>query len=429
MRLRATGGLLAAVALGVFGMCGVSFARPAPDASFGMGGRFVSAPLGSEDAQVAAVARQPDGKLVLAGRTGLHAGPDNSPSSPLLVRLLSSGQPDPAFGAGGLVRPALTGDAFSAVAVQRDGKLVAAGSSTQGFVLARYLSDGSPDPGFGVGGVVHTPVGRYRAGQVKALVVLSDGRIVAGGSGQTVADLSEESRETNTSFALARYRPDGSLDRAFGSGGVAITRRGRGGDTSEIAVLLRRRDGSLIAAGTGNGAISDGDEQDYLALAKYKPNGRLDGHFAGHGLLVDRNRCGINSAVPAAHGRILVAGVPEVCQNSGPPLWRFLADGRLDRGFGRRGQARGAPRAADGYIGVFLRARGRIVVVGQSRIIGFHRSGAFDRSYSGPAGVAYGDSDSPSAALVEGTRRIVAVGSTVNATGTPDTLFAVRYRL
>src|SRR5437763_1890088 len=57
------------------------------------------------------------------------------------------------FGTAGEVRTDFGGDdSASAVAVQGDGKIVAAGASGSDFALARYLPDGHLDQSFGKGG-------------------------------------------------------------------------------------------------------------------------------------------------------------------------------------------------------------------------------------------------------------------------------------
>src|SRR5256885_15166663 len=78
-------------------------------------------------------------------------------------RLLSAGQLDPTFGAGGAVTTDFVGDVddrASAVAVQADGKYVVAGSVARPwdaesvFGVARYNVDGTLDASFGDSGRV-----------------------------------------------------------------------------------------------------------------------------------------------------------------------------------------------------------------------------------------------------------------------------------
>jgi uncharacterized delta-60 repeat protein len=94
------------------------------------------------------------------------------------------GQLDPSFGGDGKVTTAFAGDAGANAAVVQDGKVVAAGSamagSTVDFALARYRRDGSLDRTFGTGGRVTTDFGGGGA-QATALVVQADGKLVAAG--------------------------------------------------------------------------------------------------------------------------------------------------------------------------------------------------------------------------------------------------------
>jgi uncharacterized delta-60 repeat protein len=67
---------------------------------------------------------------------------------------------------------------------------------------------GDLDPSFGTGGLVTSDVGAMS--QANAVAVQTDGKIVAAGSTTTA---------NQPAFALARYNPDGSLDATFGTGG------------------------------------------------------------------------------------------------------------------------------------------------------------------------------------------------------------------
>jgi uncharacterized delta-60 repeat protein len=106
-------------------------------------------------------------------------------------------------------------DAINALAIQPDGKIVAAGYSIdhgyQRFALARYNRDGSLDSGFGTGGIVTTSLGALDSA-IFGIALQEDGKIVAvGGRGLGMG---------GPDYAVARYRTDGSLDLGFGSGGA-----------------------------------------------------------------------------------------------------------------------------------------------------------------------------------------------------------------
>src|SRR6266536_6144139 len=169
----------------------------------------------------------------------------------------AAGALDPTFGIGGEVTTDFGGsDSAQAVAIQSDGKILAAGLSGAGdFALARYNADGSLDPSFGSGGKVTTDFGGFDLALGVALQ--SDGKIVAAGQGGSSFD-----------FALARYNADGSLDTSFGSGGKVTTDFGVFDAATAVAI---QRDGKIVATGS---TFSSGFQQ--FALARYNADGSLD---------------------------------------------------------------------------------------------------------------------------------------------------------
>lgn len=174
------------------------------DRSFGNRGRVVTR-VGDLGTQAVALVVQPDGKLVLTG--GARVGRD---SGFALVRYSADGKLDPSFGRGGMAFNGV--GVVEALAIQRDGKLVTAGSATgryRKFSLSRFLEDGSVDESFGRSGRLVTD---FRAGAIaEAVVVQPDGKIVAAGT------------VLWRDFALARYTSSGKLDGSFGSGGKVRT--------------------------------------------------------------------------------------------------------------------------------------------------------------------------------------------------------------
>ena len=128
------------------------------------------------------------------------------------------GDPDSTFASDGIVTTdfAPTGNDFGeAVAIQPDGKIVVAGTSFNGstyvFALARYSTNGDLDPTFGSGGRVTTAIGNMDD-RATAVAIQPDGKIVAAGSSFT--------NGTGYGFALVRYNPDGSLDNTFSGDGI-----------------------------------------------------------------------------------------------------------------------------------------------------------------------------------------------------------------
>ncbi|HEX6397268.1 MAG TPA: Calx-beta domain-containing protein, partial [Steroidobacteraceae bacterium] len=98
------------------------------------------------------------------------------------------------------------------LAQQADGKLLALGTLS----MMRYNADGTPDASFGNAGKVDIVTSGSALDTMNAFAVQSDGKIVVVGH-TTVANV------PNDNWVMFRYKPDGSLDTSFGSGGRVET--------------------------------------------------------------------------------------------------------------------------------------------------------------------------------------------------------------
>jgi uncharacterized delta-60 repeat protein len=233
------------------------------DATFGVGGKVVTRlPWGI----VNAIGVQPDGKIVAAGSA---VTPDGSGREFTLVRYDSDGSIDAGFGSGGKVVWPTVIEAAD-VAVQSDGKIVAAGSSFSpwGPAIARYNPDGALDPSFGTGGTVTAAFGTWTV-TIGSLAVQQDGRLVV--AGETTAGTAEDRQ-----FALVRFTAAGALDTAFGSSGWVFT--DWGGTTDSAADVVVDGKGRLVVAGQSNAAGSA-----RFAIARYTAAGALDSTFGSAG--------------------------------------------------------------------------------------------------------------------------------------------------
>ena len=322
------------------------------DTNFGTDGKVRTA-FGTSNDQAFAVAIQTDGKIVAAGTTG--AG-----SAFALSRYDTNGNLDTSFGTGGKVTTAIGNSAVArGLAIQADGKIVAAGYSDTGtgyvFALARYETNGSLDTSFGTGGKVTTAIGNSAA--ARGLAIQTDGKIVAAGYSDTGAA---------TVFALARYETNGGLDTSFGIGGKVTTTIGTGAVALDLAI---QADGKIVAVGNaGNGTNID------FALARYNTDGSLDASFGLGGKVTTAfGPAGEGSLAYAvaiqADGKIVAAGY-----SSDPalypadtifPLARYNIDGSLDTGFGSGGKVTTAFEARLGYAtAAAIQTDGMIVAAG-----------------------------------------------------------------
>ena len=209
----------------------------ARDPSFGTGGtRPID--LGGTFEVATAVAIQPDGKIVVAGRATL-----NNVSYALAARLTPTGAPDPSFGAGGIALLTTADGGYArALAIQPDGKIVMAGATllNRDATVHRLTPGGAPDGSFGIGGIVRLDSGDSE--DAHALALQPDGKILV------AAEASANARAL-----LYRLRPDGSRDAGFGENGMRII---GGGDVPAYALALQG-DGGILLAGNDSKADQD----------------------------------------------------------------------------------------------------------------------------------------------------------------------------
>jgi len=169
---------------------------------------------------------QADGKIVAAGIS------QNAMIAQLaVVRYTSAGVLDNSFGTNGKYTVSIDGhdsQAYS-VATQPDGKIVVSGSylnsevnANLDFVVMRFTTAGSPDPGFGSAGVVTTGVGT-EDDEAYSVAVQLDGKIVAGGDIYVPSQIGFD-------IGVVRYTAAGVLDNTFGTGGKAIIDMNSGSD-------------------------------------------------------------------------------------------------------------------------------------------------------------------------------------------------------
>jgi uncharacterized delta-60 repeat protein len=254
------------------------------DPTFGTGG-IVQTAIGSS-AMADAIVLQPDGRILLAGWS--------YPEGLALARYAPDGTLDSSFGTEGVA----TGPDVAAhgVALQADGKIVVAGRlSDSAFALVRYNADGALDTSFGQAGVTTGP-----PGEAEALAIQPNGRIVVAGYGP------DPERADRNDFTLARFNPDGTPDLGFGSGGVVRTRIGL--TAGALAVALQS-DGRIVAAGGSNPDATPPYRA--MALARYLPNGTLDRTFGSEGIVSTPIAAGFTGGSDLAlqpDGRIVVTG-------------------------------------------------------------------------------------------------------------------------
>jgi len=305
------------------------------DASFGKGGKIIEdLSAGYDDAFALVV--QADGKLVVGGLATDRIA---------LVRYNPDGSSDFSFYSRTMIsRSKVGGIVVHALALQGDGKIVAAGRSSYNrglnseFALVRYTPDGNLDPTFGSGGKVTTRI--RTVDSADAVVLQPDGRIVVAGVSSGGRDLE---------FAVIRYTPDGSLDPTFGSGGKAVTAMGSRGGAGHLfgpQYIYGRVYGGIALQSDGK-VVGVGSTDEGVILLRYNSDGGLDPSFGTDGKAVIR--IGTTGDVARAltlqqDGKIVVAGG----SRNEFALVRYSPDGGLDPTFGTGGKV--TTRIGAGYM-------------------------------------------------------------------------------
>jgi uncharacterized delta-60 repeat protein len=208
---------------------------------------------------------QPDGKILVAGFSWA-APPRRGEAS--LIRLQANGSLDSSFAGNGIITRDWSpdNDEGAAVLLQPDGKIILVGNArdigTNYIVVERFLSDGQPDPSFGLGGQANNPA--TAGGWCHTALLMPDGRIVVGGA-----------RHYGNGFfslmSLHAYRPDGTPDASFGDHGRITTSIGN--PSSEINELALQADGRLVAVGYAGDSITNSSQ---MAIVRYIDNPSLD---------------------------------------------------------------------------------------------------------------------------------------------------------
>ena len=303
---------------------------------------------------VGAIAIPGNGKIVVAA--GIPGG--NDFTVPALLRFQSNGILDTSFGVSGVALLPNSFGAYSAVAIQPDGKILA-GTSAGGpnSEVDRFTATGHLDSSFGTQGRVS-----FHLSSFSGMALQPDGRILA-----AVQSF------TNSRNQLVRLLANGSTDASFGTNGSAFPPGGSGplevltnGDILVFGGLVSRLTSSgaldtqfginaqLLVQGNGHALAADGDILIAGALVNdptipsvgltafsYQSVGIGDPSFGRNGG-VSTPFAGFPSITAAAmglesNGDIVELGTLANGSLGAFGLVRYTSQGQLDTGFGSGG--------------------------------------------------------------------------------------------
>ncbi|MEY2514316.1 MAG: hypothetical protein QOJ89_1674, partial [bacterium] len=390
-----------------------------PDASFAGDGAQTTEFAGAGADEAAALAIGSDGSIVAAGSSDDDEGFETTGTGDLvLARYAADGAPRPTFSGDGVVTDDRVQGA-SAVALQPDGRIVAAGRSGGDLAVVRYNADGTRDAGFGSAGIRLTDFGSG-GDRASALTLAAGGKIVVAGSGGS------DPMAAAGDFALARYDAGGAPDASFSGDGRVLA--DSGGIDSAKAVAIDG-DGRIVIAGSEanvNGTDSN------IAVLRFNADGSPDPSFSGDGRqTIDFG--GIDRGAALAlqpDDRIVVAGTARAGGDSDVAVARLNIDGSPDTSFSGDGkQTTDFGGGADGGAGVVVTAGGAIVVAGVAgggetdfALVRYDAGGTPDGTFSGD-GVTLTDfagSDDRALALAAGPGETIVAAGGATITSSPD---------
>jgi uncharacterized delta-60 repeat protein len=330
------------------------------------------------------VVLQNDGRILIGGSAFAVDG--SSRRDFAVARLLTNGDPDLSFSGDGVVvtRAELNHNGYlTEVAVQSDGRIVAAGQipSGGGVQVIRWLSDGSVDGSFDGDGRVQTGLGMSVC---NAMAIQPDGRIVLACSSGYLA---------TSVFAVTRLLPNGSHDPDFADAGFAnydgwaFHDFASGNDSADAVSVLP--DGRILVSGRVGTATANvwGNSIDDYGIMMLTPSGSFDPAFSGDGreVIAIESQPGSSQAgnmsgpwnVFRPDGKILLVGWHP---KGGSPasvscLVRLWATGLLDASFGAGGFklpdfGSGFPDSSNPRA-IAVQGDGKIVAVVQDRLVRF----------------------------------------------------------
>ena len=213
-----------------------------------------------------------------------------------------------------------------------------------------FSQAGSLDKSFNGTGIVYTQVGpmSFNAFPNAVAIQPSDQKILIAGEAVSSDGL--------TSFAVVRYLPNGALDPAFGTGGIAIISIGE--DTYGASGIAIQSSGKIVLVGQFSIVLS-GTQYSFAAIMRLTTAGILDNSFAGGGEENVAN-LGASQVVLQTNDEIIVGGT----YNTEIGVMRFSKDGVKDAQWGGNGVSTfdADPDNDDALLGMAIQPNGRVVL-------------------------------------------------------------------
>jgi uncharacterized delta-60 repeat protein len=266
---------------------------------------------------------QTDQKVVESNYYYDSAGGVETGTGIMMSRYKSDGSPDLTYGTNGIVLSDFFGgiESYGPTAIQRDNKVVVAGYINNNVgsdvLLARYNTDGTPDPTFGTGGAI---IADFEPSDYPQTIAIGNGgKILIGEVGYTAS--------YQLVIVVARFNSNGSIDSSFAINGQMTLSFGV---EAFPGVVVLQNDGKIL--------LSYEESNDYSTfysyVTRFKSNGVTDSSFGTNGTIAVG---GANLWLENDQKLLVSGNVTDAQNNNNISIARYNTNGTIDDGFGVNG--------------------------------------------------------------------------------------------
>lgn len=269
-------------------------------------------------------------RLVITGYVGYD---DGDRTAAIVARFLSDGSPDASFGPnnqGYNIVSINDEEMFNGVAIQSSGKIVAVGSyvdpntSRQTWLVTRFESNGLVDTNFGATGTGFESTTAFASSYANSILVTSTDQILVVGSSNL--------GQSDAFPTLAKYDANGLPLLSFGEFGSGFETITVGGTTDEFSAITLANNGEIIVVGSSNSGGTP-----HVLIASFSTSGVPNLSFGGSNngfntTTFSSSDTRLMAVSVLSSGKIIAAGSKDSRQLA--LLARYNANGTLDNSFG-----------------------------------------------------------------------------------------------
>lgn len=295
------------------------------------------------------------GGIISAGTSSEWEG-----SRGFLLKTDNEGNIDNSFGNNGKVDFDFGGDNsyVNDMVVLTDGRILVCGTSEEAgnysIGLAKFTSEGQPDPLFGYSGTLIVDLGAYETANS---VVLSNNKFLITGSYENDADMD---------VLVMRFLANGSVDNSFGTAGKVIVDLNNNSEDAPKGMIFSNSTYTIASYALHN-------DYDAIAIIQLDNNGNLVNGFGNGGIslydglqILDGIVFSETALSKDMQGRFYVSGRFDGIEGDDPVLIRFLSNGAPDNSFGDYGLTVYQIPGDNVFKCIMIQPDGKIVAAGNS---------------------------------------------------------------